>query len=435
MVIADNGRGMTPDGLVAAMRFGSDPRGARSATDLGRFGLGLKTASLSQASSVAVVTQFEGFSTRAARWDLDRMDTSTGWNLELGSPEDLGLRADEVSRPTGTSVFWENLDQLLGSAGTIDKLYAVAESVARHLGMTFHRLIERGQLVILVNDVVVPPWDPLATGLSESIAERRLVPGSISVRGCLLPSPEKLDEEVAARLAGPSDWLEQQGFYVYRQDRLLCGGGWLGLGRPGRPWRLDKRYNLARISVDLDNSQDESWSIDIKKSSARPPDSLQSDLYDLASKVRRRASARNRVAQRERAVVADTAVSLWLPGARGAIAFRLNRRHPLVSKVRNSMGDGTVLQSLLDTIERTAPVQGTRPPVASIDTVVAARKKQAEQDVERLVRTLYLNMRVVAGMSPTDARSRLMEYPEMREHESFIATLIEVLEREGRTDL
>lgn len=437
IIFKDDGRGMICDDLIAAMRLGSDPRAARNPGDMGRFGLGLKTASFSQAKSLAVVSKAAGQQACAARWSLDRIDTASDWELEVGSPEELGLGGDFLIGPTGTAVIWENLDILLGRDGTIDKLYGTAEIVARHLGMTFHRFIESGRTGIAVNEVAVTPWDPLALYAAEQVFSEELEPAGIALRGSILPSPDKVDEDEGRRLAGPNDFLEQQGFYVYREDRLIVGGGWLGIGRSAQSWRLDKKYNLARLSIDLDNGQDEAWSIDVRKSTAVPPLELRAELYRFASRVRRKAASRaEQTATGATATQAASApVPIWVSHGDGGVIFRLNRRHPLVARLRHGGADSVALRSLLDAIERTAPRHGASLGPQLVDAVAAARQQQTESDLSRLVRTVYLNARRAAGLSPEAANARLMEHPAMRQHEDMVAILVETIEKELRIDL
>jgi hypothetical protein len=82
IIITDNGVGMSETDLRAAMVLGSqDPRAHRDATDLGRFGLGLKTASFSQCRRLTVATKANK-TTSAARWDLDLVTRTDEWLLE-----------------------------------------------------------------------------------------------------------------------------------------------------------------------------------------------------------------------------------------------------------------------------------------------------------------------------------------------------------------
>jgi hypothetical protein len=433
--VIDNGHGMRPADLREAMRLGRDPRVPRDATELGRFGLGLKTASLSQAATLTVVSKAAGVEPHAAQWDLDRMEAANAWQLVDGAPDDLGcegvLPADFAS---GTAVVWSHLDRM-SPAGDVDTFLTVADLVSRHLGMTFHRYLEGGRLTLTVNGVRVPIWNPLPDEYCETTGTTELATG-VQVRGCILRSPDTLSDGEARRLAGPLDWLEQQGFYVYRQDRLLIAGGWLGLGRGDRAWRLDRKYNLARLSLDLGNDADADWSVDVRKTTANPPDELRGALVRFADRVRRRASGRVRRAAQASPTAGGLdleAIELWSAGSSTGIQYRVNRRHPLVSRVRRSLDDPTPLRALLDALERKAPIHAARGPMIAPDAVSVARRAQESADLQRLVLTLYPNFRRV-GLSSAEARARLLESLSMQEHHDLINDIVDRLERDGEAD-
>ena len=125
------------------------------------------------------------------------------------------------------------------------------------------------------NEHQVKPWSPF---LPEHIATRRieveknqLKKGLVSVAGFVLPHKDRLGSALHASASGPGGWNDQQGFYVYRNKRLLVAGSWLGLGGRRHGWTKEEHYKLARIKVDIPNSMDSAWQIDVKKSAAVPP--------------------------------------------------------------------------------------------------------------------------------------------------------------------
>jgi hypothetical protein len=148
------------------MRLGSDPDKPRAAEDLGRFGLGLKTASLSQARALTVASRLMGGETCIARWDLDHIEATGAWELQLGvDPKIAHVLEPLDEQDCGTLVVWHKLDLLLGGGKrTVDAFLQIAETVSDHLGMIFHRFLESGQLDITVNGSRVRGWNPLAAG-------------------------------------------------------------------------------------------------------------------------------------------------------------------------------------------------------------------------------------------------------------------------------
>src|SRR5260370_37438975 len=103
------------------MRFGSFQE--YGAEDLGRYGLGLKTASLSQcgrrtAASKPHATRNTRPRRHFARWDLRYVNETNDWDLLIPDPEELkewelSVLSDEVSRAGGTAILWTDLEEAL----------------------------------------------------------------------------------------------------------------------------------------------------------------------------------------------------------------------------------------------------------------------------------------------------------------------------------
>ncbi len=416
--------------------MGTSSRSDREAGDLGRFGLGLKTASLSQATILSVVSKERETKAVAAQWDLEKIEASSDWELWEGDPVELGLTMEKLDELTsGTMVRWDKLDRLLGKDGDVDNFFAIAESVGQHLSMTFHRMLFAGDIRIVMNGVSLAPWDPVADDICAPIGRKSIgVNGQITCAAFILGSPANMTSEQLHRAAGPLDWIQQQGFYVYRERRLIVGGGWLGLGPIDRPWRLDPRYNLARLTIDITNADDQDWAIDLRKAFAQPPSSCRDELSRFAKSVRRRAVTTSRgrsVSQKNRAPSGTVdEVPLWMPNITAATApFRVNRRHPLVSKVRAALPDASLLRLLLDQIERSAPLQPISAAVR-VDVAVLAARELKEADIRKLLLTVYPNYRRVLGLSHDEACRKLLAQPHFQEHRALVLVTVATLERD-----
>ncbi|SEP19429.1 ATP-binding protein [Nitrosovibrio sp. Nv6] len=366
IIIRDDGDGMTEMGLVQAMRPGSlGPLAERSANDLGRFGLGMKTASISQCRCLTVMSKATSSTTVVRRWDLDYIaSTGTGeWRLlkgiDLLPPTDHEVLADQA---TGTVLFWDRLDQLVGDASLDDEVAQRhfrerADAVKLHLAMVFHRFLRgRNSIRIHLNGRPIEPWDPFLEDADavDPMPSETLVFGNeeVVVKPFILPHHSKLSAERHALAAGPKGWNAHQGFYIYRNRRLLVAGDWLGLGM-----QKEEHYKLARIRVDLGNSSDLIWQIDVKKSRARPPTVLHKDLQRLARAARGRAAKiyrhRGKVLQRQHG---DNQVFLWTHLVRhGKTFYKVNRDHPLVRKVLGDTGDKAAVRALLNLVEQAVP--------------------------------------------------------------------------------
>lgn len=112
LCIEDDGWGMTPQELENAMRYGSQSSTeVRRKDDLGRFGLGLKMASLSQCRKVTVLTKRDEVIC-AACWNLDYIIQQENWSLQFFSGNEIeNLPGYQYLRlkKSGTAVIWEDL--------------------------------------------------------------------------------------------------------------------------------------------------------------------------------------------------------------------------------------------------------------------------------------------------------------------------------------
>lgn len=377
--ILDDGSGMDEKGLSNAMRPGSQsPLEARSEKDLGRFGLGLKTASFSQARCLSVLSKKQGMPIYARKWDLDYVIKSKQWRLlkSVGKSENSysSLLKDLKS---GTLVFWQNLDRLTNGTITTDekardRFNQQIEDVREHLGMIFHRYISgpNQRLTIWVNgrnaQNKIEPWDPFSTSHDATL----LMPTDqidfgdqiVAIKGYVLPHKDRFKTKEECELAaGPNGWNTQQGFYIYRNDRMLVSGEWLKLGRP-RPCAKQEHYRLARLSIDIPNNIDTEWSLDVKKSTAKPPPEIKQKLFKLASDTREKAKQvfvhRGEYGPRG-TYKQEELIRPWESSARsGHTIYKIDRKHILIKKMLSNAGKTRPeLEATLRFLEETVPVQ------------------------------------------------------------------------------
>lgn len=381
--ITDDGVGMTENVLTEAMRPGTQsPLAERSSRDLGRFGLGLKTASFSQCRSLTVTTKKTNRPHAVRRWDLDYVEQENEWRL-LKAP---AVEAESASAKlsflnSGTVVVWSKVDRLVDDRPASDSLahehfLNLIGRVREHLAMTFHRFLSgvadgySRPLRIYINgstdENLIRPWDPflrlhLATQPSpvETVGVGR---SAIRVQPFVLPHKDRLSDAEFDQGGGPLGWSAQQGFYIYRNDRILLAGDWLGLGR-NRAWQKEEHCRLARLSIDLANTHDFDWSLDVKKSSARPPAMFRERLTGIGETARKRSKDiffhRGQVGPRP---TGDTAPPLQRPWRsvrrRGSNTYAINREHPLVAGVLRRLGPlSEDVEALLRVLEETVPVE------------------------------------------------------------------------------
>jgi hypothetical protein len=361
--IRDDGRGMDAEALVEAMRLGGvGPLAARRVDDLGRYGLGLKTASFSQCRRLTVGSRRDGV-VSVARWDLDVLAASGGsWELLRGAAPGSEGRVHEIESGggTGTLVLWEVLRT--GAESSLARFTEALERVEKHLSMVFHRYIDGDQrrVTIRLNGRAMPGWDPFVASHPATMPQRaarlRDVSGDVEVRGYVLPHRDRFRNADEHEMAGgPDGWVAQQGFYIYRAARLIVAGGWLGLGG-SREWLRDEASQLARIRVDILNSGDRAWRVDVRKATARPPAALREALTRVAVDVRR--AAREVYAHRgmRAPAIGGPAGGLWKSTASRRYPYAVKRDHPAVQAVLDMAGDPSMVEAMLIAIERSAPV-------------------------------------------------------------------------------
>ena len=360
--ILDDGKGMNNDELIQAMRPGSkNPLDDRNENDLGRFGLGLKTASFSQSRKFTVISKATDDKPVFWSWDLDYVSQEQAWNLIQYVPDESQWVNKIESVDSGTYVIWWDLDRLTGdtSADSDDakgKFLETMETVKKHLSMVFHRYLDDG-VKIHFRERLIKPWNPFMIGVGgiQTKPETRLEAGQIKIKGFILPHRSKLSAEQYNYGKGPKDsWTAHQGYYVYRNRRLLVAGDWLGL------FKREIHYDLCRIQIDLPNHFDNDWQIDIKKSIARPPSIYRDQIISLAKEARNQAVEvyRHKGKVIKRKLAPDEYYAMWEERARhGKRFYKINRNHPLLNDLISKSGDlKKEIEKVIQFIEETIPV-------------------------------------------------------------------------------
>ena len=420
ITIRDDGSGMSEVELEGAMRLGArSPLEQRAANDLGRFGMGLKTASFSHCRRLTVASRKKGGCLACFRWDLDELARAPpgGWLLFEGPAQGSGgLLIELEGQERGTLVIWECLDRVVTAGYGSDDFADLLEQVREHLAMVFHRLIADGdhRLSILLNGRTVAPWDPFLMGLPakpwESPRAPRPTPHGLVVAQCnVLPHQDRLSADAYKRAAGPGGWTAQQGFYVYRNRRMLLAGGWLGLGSP-RPWNREEIHRLARISVDIPNTADAAWKIDIRKSTARIPVTLRAWLTGLANETRER--ARRVFAYRgEHATRSGSAPiqSAWKAEHLAAgMRYRIDIRHAAIAAVLETCSRPDVFRAMIRILEETVPVQRIWLDTAETGEIPRTSFSGERSDqVAEVLRIVFEDMTGRRGLDETSAKRLL----------------------------
>lgn len=372
VAVIDDGCGIAPERFKDAMRHGSsDPRLQRHRSDLGRFGLGLKTASLSQCRRLTVVSKIND-AVSAKRWDLDIIGQREDWIL-LGLTQEA-IRSlphiDELMAvPSGTMVLWQAFDRLAAGELSIESALGQRMDTARdHLALVFHRFLSpekpHSPIRIVINGNPVAALDPFLTShrSTQALPEEQIVINSevVLVAPFILPHISKLSVADLSIAGGEEGLRRNQGFYVYRNRRLITWGSWFRL------IRQEEITKLARVRVDIPNSLDHLWTIDVRKSAAYPPQPVRDRLKTVVSRIAE--GSRRVYTFRGRKTNNDNVVHAWERIAtRKGVEYRVNREHPLIKAVESITDDHfqQLIQRLLRILETTFPFDAAYADMAS----------------------------------------------------------------------
>lgn len=354
----DNGCGMSYEELENAMLLGSNRENrADSDIELGRFGLGLKSASLSQCREFTVVSKVFGM-VNAIMFDLDLIETENKWNLRVldeGEIQAIPCADKLLEYSSGTVVVWRKFDKIQNRAKKYEDSFR--ESVAdakRHVELVFHRFYSTHE--IYFNFRRIDKRDPFLCGSAPrqqtGHTERLIVAGrSIYVTPYTLPFWNAITDEEKALLGYPKSIYDDQGFYLYRNKRLISWGSWLKMGLKS------EQNKLARVQVDIPSSLDHIWMLDVKKSSAKIPDVIREEL---------RASVRDSFIRSKKTVrfpglkEQQAENKVWIRVVNmhdGTVQYTINRDNPLVTELFDNLGKGEsrLLEVLLSQIETLFP--------------------------------------------------------------------------------
>lgn len=425
IAILDDGTGMNSQEIEAAMRYGSqNPNEKRAKNDLGRFGLGLKTASLSQCRTLTVVSKQED-AIEARCWDIDHVIDANDWSLMiLDSDEELDTipRIEDLRKlESGTLVVWQNLDRL--KVGELDfgkSMGKKMDAVRSHLSLVFHRYIagETGlnKIQIKMNHAPVEAADPFLARRNTQVMSDEVINvegATVVIRPYILPHISDLTNDEITTLGGKDGLRKRQGFYVYRNKRLLIWGTWFRMLRQGE---LSK---LARVQIDIPNELDNLWTLDIKKSTAMPPEEVRNNLDSIIERLAEH-SKRTWVFRGKRETH-DSVLHVWdrYKGKQGGSYYAINRDHPLVEVFNDAPQQiRQNVENLLKAIEAGLPLSSLYLDLNS-DKQIENDIDATQEDVKVLLEGLLQHIESDVGKSELLDRLSVSEpfinYPQLME--------------------
>jgi hypothetical protein len=293
LFIADNGKGMDEETLKASMQFPSNsPEKERDTSDLGRFGLGMKTASFSQSRCFTVLSRKKGTKNFSGRtWDVNYLKLVGKWRLIVNTQEEItkliqqyhSLSEGHLNRfknfEANTIVVWNGLYKFENYLEKDNRQAALKKQITEvtfdYLSIVFHRYMERkvNPLQIRINNNLIAPFNPFPTTLTDfrsiEFKQKKFNTDTIKIEGFILPS-RSIDESQSISIWTTKNrsLMDMEGIYIYRADRLIHFGGWNGLIKKA------PRLQLARLRVGIGNSVDHLLHLNVAKSQIEIPHDL-----------------------------------------------------------------------------------------------------------------------------------------------------------------
>lgn len=366
VAICDDGEGMDSECLFQAMRYGSsDPNKERTENDLGRFGLGLKTASLSQCRKLTVVSKSNA-NVSAYCWDLDYVKKTKDWDLlqlDLEEIQKLPCISYLDDKAAGTIVLWEKFDVIFKSTGDVFSSLDLHKSRCEdYLSLIFHRFINSKELSIRINNFELKGKDPFLENHRKTNRRKEIVlpvkdsqgiERKVTIIPYVIPFQKDLSAQDRKLLGGIENLRTKQGFYIYRNRRLIIHGTWFGIAK-------NELTKNARILVDIPNTLDDIWEIDIKKQNATIPKQISNQIrkaveeaMGLAVKSQKH---RGRIEN-----IADEYSYIWdRVEDRGKYTYRINRSSAAFEFLQGEeISDSTLakIEMMLHQIEEAIPYQ------------------------------------------------------------------------------
>ncbi len=369
LAVMDDGLGMTPSESQAAMQLGAiGPSNSRSTEDLGRFGMGLKTASFSQCKSLTLITRRDDSDCwYGLRWDLDLVERENSWLVEeIDAPEcQRILGGIGFSFARGTAVIWNTFDRAIdptAASGERDYDRRIA-ALIDHLSLTFHRFIKgeeaRRRINLRLNGKSIEAKDPFATNPEPSRQASTLLSNetirlgecSVRVKAYLLPHPTSFSHNFANKVSPGGDHHSGQGIYIYRAGRLIVSGGWHRLAK------ASEANKLARIQVDFGNDADSLWRIDVRKSRVDLPSSLREQLRRVITQCAKKSSTTFTRRAKMPSVDIEPVWQRVFDHEKSIVHYVLNKKHSVLSEILADVGSPQTRSALIKLIESSLPVE------------------------------------------------------------------------------
>ena len=432
ITISDNGIGMKETDLYENMRIGSsDPEAKRDISDLGRFGMGMKTAAFSLGRKLTVISKKDNAFCNAT-WDLDKIQT-IGWNLIVEDETSLSENYCFLEETNGTLIIIETLDRIIDASDMVKAkkhFYSMIDKVNKHISLVFHRFMTEEGISFFVNGKQVVPWDPFITAnsatqeLPDETVWSEETQTEVYIQPYVLPYKTKYANEDEYKAAGGiKGWNYHQGVYIYRNKRLIVCGSWFDY------IKKEPAFNLARIKVDITSDCDSEWKIDIKKSTAAIP-LFAKEAIERSIEVCTESSAKvynSRGSYAKSNIQSPNLNYVWEQRkSNGRYSFHINKKHILVERIKKQLDEEgqETFKAYLALIENYAPfVQSGL--LDSIQSKPSKDDSSLEIQVEKEEVKSYMTLFKKNGFSKDEVKNTLLEMASYRHLREYICELME----------
>ena len=434
IVIIDDGEGMDRGELDTAMDLGSkNPNETRKVDDLGRFGLGLKSASFSQCRNLTV-TSYKNSEFNSMTWDLKVVAEKGDWLIEVNDQnkiDNLPFVQSLRDFHHGTIVQWMDFDRIKNSNSDMtEALNKLLRGAYDYLALVFHKYISAEKIKIEINGNVLEKRDPFLTNRKDTQPlKSEMIPilnshneqCIVEVKPYILPYAKNLTPEDKAMMGNYENMRSQQGFYVYRSNRLIIWGTWLHMVG------VSELYKNARIEVNIPNTLDDMWEVDIKKASATIPGIIKQPLFAHVKKAINSSSTVYKKRGENTSNQVGHKVVWNISEERDTYEITINKDNPLITQLKSEFtpSQNAMFDALLKDIESNLPKMKIYTNVAESKNDV---KKQGDEEIRESVMSMLSNMEGTEGkLSFLDMLFQSEPYClHMNIHDEFVGELLNV---------
>jgi hypothetical protein len=288
VVVADNGTGVLPEILDEVLRPGSYTADRYSENSLSRYGIGLKGAGLAIGQRITVLTKCSGGTLQRRAIDAETIKKADKWIQETRNPNEkernyfewaMSQLGTENGITTGTVILIERLNIRSRDRTRIlrEIIRACGETYARFLSQN---IPEENRVRIKVDSTEISAVDPLHRENQKRTVlydrqEIKLEDGSVLFFSAVaLPHPKQLEPELTKQYRYTQ---ENQGIYVYRNNRLIAGGQTFDF------FDKDGHLNALRAELVYGTDADHHVLVDVAKSTIMLSQELTNRLQECVS--------------------------------------------------------------------------------------------------------------------------------------------------------